>query len=136
MRDFTLYIYKKLLEALLENGYQFIRFEQYLSHSYAQQQSADNEAISKLSDKYIILRHDVDLKAQNSLRTLYVKNEGEFCTINQQQEGMLLKIIRSKNYKSLYYEKLNSPPSRFQCESNYNVLCAHNACRDLQHSFG
>ena len=75
MRDFTLYIYKKLLEALLENGYQFIRFEQYLSHSYAQQQRADNEAISKLSDKYIILRHDVDLKAQNSLRTAQIEHE-------------------------------------------------------------
>jgi hypothetical protein len=64
--DFTLRIYRKLLTTLQHKGYQFITFEQYC------------EALLSpfvLSPKFIILRHDVDLKAKNSLRTAQIEHE-------------------------------------------------------------
>ena len=64
--DFTLRIYRKLLTTLQHKGYQFITFEQYC------------EALLSpfaLSPKFIILRHDVDLRAKNSLRTAQIEHE-------------------------------------------------------------
>lgn len=59
-RDFTLKIYKQLLEIILKNGYHFFTFEDWCS----------NRAFGK----YVILRHDVDLKAINSLHTAEVEH--------------------------------------------------------------
>ena len=77
MIDFTLHIYRFLLESLLQQGYQFLTFEQYL-----QAKRSSNEVIFKQSDlptKYIILRHDVDLKAANSLATARIEHELGIC---------------------------------------------------------
>lgn len=60
--DFTLNIYRSLLQSLLKTGYQFLTFEQYCL-------LAKNE----LPERFIILRHDVDLKAINSLRTAQIE---------------------------------------------------------------
>ena len=62
--DFTLRTYRKMLVALLQKGYHFLTFEQYCQLPYAQR-----------PERYIILRHDVDLKAENSLLTAQVENE-------------------------------------------------------------
>ena len=73
MKDFTLHIYRRLLESLLLQGYQFLTFEQYL-----QAKRSSNEVIFKQSDlptKYILLRHDVDLKAANSLMTAQIEHD-------------------------------------------------------------
>ena len=51
--DFTLQIYKQLLEALQSSGYNFQSFEAFLQNP--------------VEDKVVVLRHDVDLKAENSL---------------------------------------------------------------------
>ena len=51
--DFTLATYRRLLTALKENGYEFITFEKYCS--------------GERSEKFIILRHDVDKKPAKSL---------------------------------------------------------------------
>lgn len=59
MNDFTLTIYRKLLQALLDSGYSFYTFEQWCD--------------SKASGKYVILRHDVDLKAGHSLATAQIE---------------------------------------------------------------
>ena len=89
MRDFTLHIYRQLLESLLEQGYHFLTFEQYCASSTA---SAEGETVSigedrlesdrltpspfnRVTDKFILLRHDVDLKAANSLRTAQIEHE-------------------------------------------------------------
>lgn len=61
--DFTLRIYKKLLLTLLHKGYVFIRFEDYCSKS-----------ISELPERFIILRHDVDMKPRNSLQTAEIEH--------------------------------------------------------------
>ena len=67
--DFTLRIYRKLLTALQHSGYRFITFEQY-----CQSRLLPNNPIAS-SPKFIILRHDVDLKAKNSLRTAQIEHE-------------------------------------------------------------
>lgn len=60
MKDFTLIKYRSLLEALLEAGYSFQSFAEFLVQP---------------NDKAIVLRHDVDLKAINSLRTAEIEHQ-------------------------------------------------------------
>lgn len=62
--DFTLRTYRKLLVALLHKGYRFITFEQYCMLLPSQRR-----------ERFVILRHDVDLKAENSLRIAQIENE-------------------------------------------------------------
>lgn len=72
LKDFTLYQYRHLLESLLQQGYQFLTFEQY-----CEQKSSPHRPIASSPDspKYILLRHDVDLKAANSLATAQIEHE-------------------------------------------------------------
>lgn len=63
--DFTLRKYRGLLVNLQEKGYQFITFEQY----------CEQKVLLSASDKrWIILRHDVDLRAKNSLATAQIEH--------------------------------------------------------------
>ena len=97
--DFSLRIYQQLLETLQAQGYQFLTFEQYCmlglrpqdeslnrviaeSPSDKQQEtSATREAsidspihqITESPTRFIILRHDVDLKAENSVATAKIE---------------------------------------------------------------
>lgn len=61
--DFTLKKYTELLQAFRIKGYRFVTFEQYCS---------DKEILS--DHKFVILRHDVDLKAENSLVTARIEH--------------------------------------------------------------
>ena len=54
MRDFSLDIYRELLEALQAKGYRLISYRDHVITS------------SRHDDKYVILRHDVDAKPENS----------------------------------------------------------------------
>ena len=63
MKDFTLKKYRELLVALQSAGYKFYTFEQYLN------------SLDSLAEKFIVLRHDVDLKVQNSVQTARIENE-------------------------------------------------------------
>ena len=64
MKDFTLDIYRALLETLQTKGYQLIGYADYLK---SRQPSAN-------SQKLVILRHDVDAKPMNSLRTAQIEH--------------------------------------------------------------
>ncbi|MBM3405148.1 MAG: hypothetical protein FJY10_09710 [Bacteroidetes bacterium] len=61
MRDFTLTAYQRFIETLKSNGYSFQTFQQSLE--------------SKIDGKFIILRHDVDLRAIQSFQTAKIENE-------------------------------------------------------------
>ncbi len=61
MKDFTLDIYRDLLETLQKQGYALISYRDYL---------ADNCK----SKKFVILRHDVDAKPENSLKTAQIEH--------------------------------------------------------------
>ena len=63
--DFTLRIYRKLLTTLQHSGYRFVTFEQYC-------ESLPEE---RKEEPLVILRHDVDLKEKNSLRTAQIEHE-------------------------------------------------------------
>jgi len=58
-KDFTLCTYTTLLERALETGYLFYTFQDYCE--------------GKAQGKFIILRHDVDKKAHNSLATARIE---------------------------------------------------------------
>ena len=65
MRDFSLDIYRELLESLQKNGYESVTYAEYMA-------SAD---LSKREERrYVILRHDVDARAENSLRTAQIEH--------------------------------------------------------------
>lgn len=61
--DFTLQKYTELLQALKEYPFRFFTFEYYCAHK----SELDKE-------HFIILRHDVDLKAENSLETAKIEH--------------------------------------------------------------
>lgn len=65
MRDFSLDIYRELLEILQKQGYEIISFREYLGKS---------ERGKVESGKFVILRHDVDAKPLNSLRTAQIEH--------------------------------------------------------------
>lgn len=60
MIDFTLDIYKKLLETLRQQGYTFKSFKEYLKNP---------------GGRVVILRHDVDKQPRNALRMARLENE-------------------------------------------------------------
>ena len=64
MRDFSLDIYRELLETFQQRGYQLISFSDYLKGEWRQVRS---------EKKFVILRHDVDLKPENSLKTAQIE---------------------------------------------------------------
>ena len=67
-RDFTLTSYRQLLIALKSAGYRFLTFEQYC------------DSKSTLADTpFVILRHDVDARPANSLRTAQIEHELGIC---------------------------------------------------------
>ena len=59
MRDFSLDIYRELLESFQRKGYELITFADYCH--------------GRLPEKYVILRHDVDARPQNSLKTAQIE---------------------------------------------------------------
>jgi len=61
MKDFTLHTYRKLLSAIQDAGYNFFTFEDWCN--------------GNATGRYVILRHDVDLKAANSLITAQMEAE-------------------------------------------------------------
>ena len=65
MRDFTLDIYRELLETLQRKGYELISYGDYCK-------SKDKRLTT--NDKFVILRHDVDMKAPNSLKTAQIEH--------------------------------------------------------------
>lgn len=63
-RDFTLAKYIELLLGIKAAGYRFISFEQYCS----EKKNIDD-------DRFVILRHDIDLKAKNAFAIARIEHE-------------------------------------------------------------
>lgn len=60
MKDFSLDIYRELLESLQKAGYELISYAEYCK--------------GRRAEKFVILRHDVDAKPENSLRTAQIEH--------------------------------------------------------------
>ena len=59
IKDFTLDKYEMFLKSAIKSGYQLVSYQDFLKNDF---------------DKVLILRHDVDKKPQNSLRTAQLQN--------------------------------------------------------------
>lgn len=92
MRDFTLEIYRQLLETLIKRNYTFITFEEYRLGQLSMDEKSNTESqIKNLLGDVIgmtdhssliashsllcLLRHDVDLLPENSLATAKIEDE-------------------------------------------------------------
>ncbi len=60
--DFTISKYRELLGALQQAGYRFISLEEYLT-------------MEQRPERFVILRHDIDLRAPQALQTAAAENE-------------------------------------------------------------
>lgn len=100
MRDFTLQAYKSLLLALQSSAYQFLTFEQYC---------IAKQSNGALPPKVVILRHDVDLKAANSLATAQLEAElgivasYYFRVVPQSNQPAIIKAIADLGHEIGYH---------------------------------
>ena len=145
LTDFTLYQYRHLLESLLQQGYQFLTFEQY-----CEQKSSPHRPIASSPDspKYILLRHDVDLKAANSLATAQIEHELGICAtyyfrvVPQSNQPDIIRAIAALGHEIGYhYEDMalmqgdtEKAYAHFQQQLNYfrqfypvRTICMHGA---------
>lgn len=100
MKDFTLKTYRKLLNAIQGAGYSFFTFEDW----------CDGKAVGR----YVILRHDVDLKAGHSLATSKIENEMGiratyyFRVVPQSNQPVIIRAIAALGHEIGYhYEDLS-----------------------------
>ena len=110
LTDFTLYQYRYLLESLLQQGYVFLTFEQYCDSKSSPHSPL---ASSPDSPKYILLRHDVDLKAANSLATAQIEHElgihatYYFRVVPQSNQPEIIRAIADLGHEiSYHYEDM------------------------------
>ena len=113
--DFTLIKYTELLQALKDKGYQFITFEQYC---------LDKGPLSK--HKFVVFRHDVDLKAENSLAVaqieyyLGIQASYYFRIIDHSNKPEVIKAIVAMSHEIGYhYEDMTI------CEGNIDESIEH-----------
>ncbi|MDD3320953.1 MAG: hypothetical protein PHS59_05865 [Paludibacter sp.] len=99
--DFTLHTYCKLLKAIKEAGYSFVTFEEW----------CDGKAVGK----FVILRHDVDLKPNNSLRIAQLEAEFGIKTSyyfransNSNQEEIIQTIVGLGHEIGYHYNELST----------------------------
>ena len=96
--DFTLTKYTELLWELKEKGYGFITFESYC---------LNKEALSDTS--FVILRHDVDMKAENSLtiakieHSLSIQASYYFRIVEQSNKSVIIKDIVGLGHEVGYH---------------------------------
>lgn len=114
MKDFTLKIYQQLLETALTNNYTLTSFEDFLQ---------------KKPQKAMILRHDVDKKPINSLKTaqlqhkLGVKGTYYFrCTKESFNETIIKQIAALGHEIGYHYEDLTL------CKGDTTKAIAHFEC--------
>ena len=62
MRDFTLKQYNLYLSALIDNGYKFVRFDEYIEKNLD-------------GNNFALLRHDVDRRPKNSLNMAKLEHD-------------------------------------------------------------
>jgi len=93
--DFSLSIYRQLLESIRYAGYDFYTFEDWCD--------------GKAQGRYVILRHDVDLRAAHSLATAEIESElgirasYYFRVVPQSNQPSIIKAIVALNHEIGYH---------------------------------
>lgn len=96
--DFTLRQYALLLEAFKGAGYRFVTFRHYCEHK------AELD-----SDRFVIMRHDIDLKAENALAVAEIEhNHGieasyYFRIVEQSNKPNIIKAIVTMGHELGYH---------------------------------
>lgn len=137
--DFTLQKYIELLQRLKDKDYRFATFEQYCSNK----STFDGERLS-------ILRHDVDLKAENSLATAKIEHSlgitasYYFRVVEQSNKPEIIKAIAGMGHEIGYHYEdmaicdgdLGKSIAHFQSQLAYfrqfypvKTICMHGAPR-------
>ena len=121
MRDFTLNIYKELLNTTFDSGYSITSFKDYLSGN-------------NLGNKIIIFRHDVDRKPAYSLNMAKLENElgikasYYFRVVKESHEANIIKeVVQLGHEIGYHYEDLSLAKGNFKkaiksFEKNLNKL--------------
>ena len=107
MQDFTLTTYKKLLQALLNNGYSFQTLQDFIQQPI---------------EKAIILRHDVDRLPENALKMARMENSENvkasyyFRVVKESYDEDIIRQIAEMGHEIGYhYEDLSL------CRGNYEL---------------
>ncbi|MFZ4707305.1 MAG: hypothetical protein ACOYMF_14965 [Bacteroidales bacterium] len=110
MRDFTISTYKTLLNTLIDQGYAFQPFSDFLRSP---------------SGKVIILRHDVDARKENSLRFAEIQHElsirGSYyfrVVPGSYDEEVIRKIAGMGHEVGYHYETMDTESSRLQIQNS------------------
>lgn len=96
--DFTLWIYHKLLCVLQHKGYEFLSFEQYCALQ------PDHRP-----ERYVVLRHDVDMKASNSLQVAELEHKLGICAsyyfrvVSQSNRPAIIRAIAALGHEIGYH---------------------------------
>lgn len=114
MRDFTLKIYRQLLETLLQTGYGFIRFDEFAVSSLSADKSQVRDSGSE-SQMTVIMRHDVDRKPMNALlmakleKEIGIKGTYYFRIVPESFDERIIKEIASLGHEIGYhYEEIDT----------------------------
>jgi hypothetical protein len=121
VKDFTLLVYKNLLQTLKYKDYEFLTVEEYFSDNHSVASSQGRSLASSLPRSLVLLRHDVDRKPENALRmakleaVLGVKATYYFRTIPQTLKPEIIKQIAELGHEIGYhYENLTTANSRMK----------------------
>ena len=115
MIDFTLNSYLQLLSALQSRGFSFFTF-----HDYAAKQTK--------GEKWVILRHDVDNRPENSLRmatlqaNLNLRGTYYFRMVKQSFDERIIKAVAAMGHEiGFHYETMDS--QKGNVEKAYREFC-------------
>lgn len=96
--DFTLNTYTTLLQMLKDNGYGFVTFERYCT----------DKSVGGCK-KFVILRHDVDLKAENSFASAQIEHSLDiqasyyFRIVEESNQPEIIKAIAAMGHEIGYH---------------------------------
>ena len=109
--DFTIRAYSNLLKSLRNTGFLFVSFEEYMKGDYP--------------EKFAILRHDVDLLPQNSLRfariqaEMGIRGSYYFRAVPESWDEKIIKEISDLGHEVGYhYENMDVMSSKFKVEGS------------------
>ena len=123
MKDFTLDIYRELLETLQKQGYELISYGDYCRKTTKDHRPTTN-------DQFVILRHDVDLKAPNSLKTAQIehslgaKASYYFRIIPESNQPEIIRSIAQLGHEIGYhYEDMSLCGGDIDRAYDHSILC-------------
>lgn len=113
MRDFTLDIYRELLVSLQKAGYRFLTFQEYCEGEGVRNKEEgvrNKEDERRIEDgRFVILRHDVDLRAPYSLRTAEIESQLNirasyyFRVVKQSNQPTIIQSIAALGHEIGYH---------------------------------